>query len=74
MKYSTTKCSAEERGDNRENTENNPTGHYVISRWERVFWKLCIINWNQNKKVTRESFTRKMKIFSPEGQQRKTRK
>ena len=51
MKYSTTKCSAEEMGDNRENTGNNPTGHYVISRWERVFWKLCIINWNQNKKV-----------------------
>lgn len=74
MKYSTTKCSAEEMRDNRENTENNLTGHYVVSRWERVFWKLCIINWNQNKKVTQESFTREMKIFSPEGQQRKTRK
>lgn len=52
MKYRTTKCSAEEMGDDRENTENNPTCHYVVSRWKRVFRKLCIINWNQNKKVT----------------------
>lgn len=35
MKYSTTKCCAEEMGDNRENTENNPTCHNVVSRWEK---------------------------------------